>query len=404
MTRTVVTTVTTALACLLAASMAAAQPEGAVASEERLFVREQRTYTPGFAVGNIAIGDPAIADYKVLPGRRELLLFGNSEGVTTLTIWDQQNVKRSEIEITVVTRESVQLEEDLKEMLADFPDVSVRKLGGNLVVAGTVARQADYDAVQAIADAAGVQNVVRVVSSRSTPATPAEPASPWVESREGATPVPDAPRAPAMVQYEVELLEAPIQFGSGSYGVGVEPSGRRMYAGTVQVAANQEGTVFIGGPQVFPKETAEASKKRGRRAQGDAAATGFRLTFRPAEPGEDGVLMTSLLVETNMPYDSKVYDPDVMRRARWELGAASGEPVGVAGAELLAIPELTSRGSTLGRVTGAASTASGLPGVSGLPGTEYATAGSVVYYDRGRRTQLLLIVRPKFATPEPEGA
>ncbi|MCL4848233.1 MAG: pilus assembly protein N-terminal domain-containing protein [Acidobacteria bacterium] len=406
MTKTVVTTVTVVLAGLFAATLPVAGQEGPVASEERLFVREQRTYTPGYPVGNIAIGDPAVADFKVVPGRRELILFGVGEGVTTLTIWDQQNVKRSEIEIAVVTRESVQLEEDLREMLADFPNVTVRKLGGNLVISGTVARQSDFDAVQAIADAASVQNVVRVVSSRApatTPGTGGE--AQWKEMREGGagTPAdPDAPPAPTVVEYEVELLEAAIQFGSGSYGTGVEPSGRRLYAGKLSVTANKEGTLFIGGPQMFPKETAEANKKRGRRAQPDAPETGFRLTFRPVEPGEDGVLLTNLLVETNMPYDLKVYDPDVWRRARWEIGAASGEPVGVAGAELMAMPDIAARGSALGRATGAASTAAGLPGIGGLPGTEYATAGSVVYYDRSKKTQLLLIVRPTFTVPEAE--
>ena len=46
-------------------------------------------------VGDIAISNPDVADF-VQPGRREVLLFGKA-WATTLTVWDQQKVKRHEL-------------------------------------------------------------------------------------------------------------------------------------------------------------------------------------------------------------------------------------------------------------------------------------------------------------------
>src|SRR4026208_2022835 len=65
-------------------------------SEQVVYANEQSGLTPGCAVGTPGIADPAIADYRVLPGRREILLLGKEEGRTTLTIWDQQGAKRDD--------------------------------------------------------------------------------------------------------------------------------------------------------------------------------------------------------------------------------------------------------------------------------------------------------------------
>jgi hypothetical protein len=82
-----------------------------------------------------------------------------------------------------------------------------------------------------------------------------------------------------------------------------------------------------------------------------------------------------------------------MRRARWELGGGPSEPFGLAGAELLAVPEIAQKASKLGRAIGIAGAVGSLPGVSQAPGVGYA--GQVPYYDREKKTQLLALVRPK---------
>jgi hypothetical protein len=196
-----------------------------------------------------------------------------------------------------------------------------------------------------------------------------------------------------VAEYIVELFEASVQFASGTYGTGVEPSGRVLFRGSVPIGQRAEGDIFIGGPKVFPNADAEAARRRAPRAAGKAPPTGIRLSLRPGPRDADGSFTTLVTVETNMPYDSNLYDPDVMRRARWEFTAGDGEPIGLAGADLLAVPELMNSRSALGRATDVLSKAGGLPGASSLPGAEFT--GSAVYYDREKKSQLMALIRPR---------
>src|ERR1700736_4878013 len=90
------------LAALVTITVVAAQDP--TMQDRTVYLNEQQSFTPGYAIGDIAIGDPAIADYKVLPGRREILLFGKGIGKTTLTIKDQRGIKRHEFLIIVADR------------------------------------------------------------------------------------------------------------------------------------------------------------------------------------------------------------------------------------------------------------------------------------------------------------
>ncbi len=132
---------------------------------ERLVVGEQRTFKPGYAVGDIAIANPAVCDFRVVSGRREVMLIANGEGFTSLTVWDQRNVKRDEVAIEVISREFAKLMADLAELLQPYPAVSIKRLGSRVVLAGTVRSADDLDNVRAIAAAAG--NVVSTVTVRA---------------------------------------------------------------------------------------------------------------------------------------------------------------------------------------------------------------------------------------------
>jgi len=124
--------------CLACVALGAAQdpaPSGNE-NEKTLYANSQETFSPGFAVGDVAVAEPEIADYKVLPGRREMLLYGKAPGTTTLTLWDQKRVQRAAITITVISREDQQAEKDLTELVADFPSVKVRRVKGKLVLTG----------------------------------------------------------------------------------------------------------------------------------------------------------------------------------------------------------------------------------------------------------------------------
>lgn len=381
----------------LAALTAAAQPGSAGPREVRLLVGGQSVFEPGFAVGDIAVGDPAVADFQVRPGRRNVLLLGVGEGRTKLILWDQTNTSKTEVDLVVETREQAQAEAKLRALLRDFPSVKVERAGGDLVVSGTVSAEDDLALIERMATSTGAESFVRYVAP-DLPAGPvAAPAGPRVErapATPGTAPAPAAPTgdpvaAPVAdaVEYEVQVLEASIAFGSSSYETGVEPSGRVLHTAKVRVPIGRDGQTFIPGKALASNDIKIPAK--------EIETSGIRLTLTPASL-EDGQLSTRILVETNLPIKSSAYVPGGWRRARWQSDNAVTAPFSVAGADLLVVPELSSGGGMLSTVSNAAGMLGGLPGVSSLPGAQYA--GYVPYYNKSRKTHLLVLLRARAVT------
>jgi hypothetical protein len=393
---------TVACALLLAvASSSAAQ--GPATREQPVFVNEQQTVTPGFAIGNIAIGDPKVADFKVMPGRKEVLIFGKVAGRTRLTLWDQQNVKRDEIDITVGTRQSQQVEADLRELLKDFPSVDVRFFAGQIAVTGAVSSKDDLAAIEKIAAAAKARNLVRYVAP-----TGVETGSAAISAGASATTRPAAVTAASEIEYEIELLEASSKFRSGSYATGVEPSGRSLYKGMVRAALGVEREVFIGGNAVTTAvATKGSSKGASTQSSPQTVQTGIKLVMRPVTSDARGRFKTAMMIETNLPFSGESYDPTIWRRARWEFTAGSGEPFGITGGDLLATPDASNavaKGSAIGSTTRNASKVASLPGVSMAPGAQLVPVFGSLFGSRSyqqKATQLLVILRPRVVAPQP---
>jgi hypothetical protein len=377
-------------------------------------------------MGNIVLADPKIAGYEPTPGRRELMVRGKKVGTTTLNIWDQKGVLRKELTLNVTTHDADTADDDLKDLLKDFPSVEVRRLGGQLVVAGSVSSKDDLAAIEKMAAAAKAKSVVRYVAPGSGIApsggtgpvaggttSPATPPSGGTSTPAGPTsgPVLTAPGGTIM-EYEIELLEASAQFATGSYARGIEPSGRSMFKGTVRAAIGQDGTLFIGGKALAPppdakelkrreKEAKDAKKKGGpdpaAAAEAEGAETGIRLTVHPNAPSSTGSFKTDVMVETNVPLNYDLYDPDQWRRSRWSFSGRTGDPFGLSGNDLLASPQITN-GSALGTTTRTAGTVARVPGVSGRPGVEYVPVFGSLFRSNAykkKQTQLLVVMRPR---------
>ncbi|MCX6552468.1 MAG: pilus assembly protein N-terminal domain-containing protein [Acidobacteria bacterium] len=211
---------------LLASAWAA--PLQAQTRTERLVIGEQRTFRPGYAIGDLAISNPRVCDFRVVSGRREIMLIANGEGYTTLTVWDQSSVKRDEVAIEVVSREFAKLMDDLVELLRPYPDVNIKRLGSRIVLGGTVRSKEELDAVRTIGSAAG--NVVSTVTVRSPAAAPAEAPAAAGTATGGAAvaPPPDRPTAvydptpPPVVRRPVTTAPEPVPLG-GAAPPPVEP-------------------------------------------------------------------------------------------------------------------------------------------------------------------------------------
>jgi hypothetical protein len=394
-----------ALALIGVAAAAGAQPQ---TQDLTLYVGEQQTFTPGYAVGDIQVLNPAVADFRVQAGRRELMLVGKTKGETTLIVWDQKRVKRHEVKLLVRSRDEMKAEADLKDLLKDFPTVQVRRLGDKLIISGTVSTQSDLDAIGRIANVAAAENLVRVVRGAypGAPSTTGGGATPTADpgaTTATGTPTPTAPGTPAaaaapQIEYEIEVLEANVAFQSGTYGKGIEPSGPSLYKKVVRVALGTDVDVMVPGSAVTAKNgSGDKDKKNDKNALAAASATSLRMRLRPTGISEDGQLTTYVVIETNLPVEG-AKDPSVNRRARWELVGATDEPFGLGGAELMAMPQVAQNPSRLGRVLSTGSQVVGMPGVSGRPGTNYVPS-YVPYYDKSKNTQLLAVFRPRVVAP-----
>lgn len=167
---------------LLTGVMAAAQPRS-----ERLVTGEQKIVTPGYAVGDIAISNPTVCDYRVVSNRRGVMLIANEPGFATLTVWDQSGAKRDEVSIEVVSREHAKLIADLTDLVRQYPNVAVKPLGSRIVLAGTVDSQQELAAVSALASADG--SILLTVTLKGAPAGWTEPPPP----RPQVQPIPASP-------------------------------------------------------------------------------------------------------------------------------------------------------------------------------------------------------------------
>lgn len=195
-------------------------PVFAQAPPERLVVGEQKTFKPGYAVGDIAISNPSVCDFRVVSGRREVMLIANGQGVATLTVWDQRGVKRDEIAIEVLSREFAKILADLTDLLQPYPEVSVKPLGNRAAVTGTVNTQEELQNVRAFAGAIGAVCTVTlkaapaaampgpaVVTAPAQAAAAAPPAVPTIVR--DPEPPPTIKRAPATLQ-----TPAPVPLGA----------------------------------------------------------------------------------------------------------------------------------------------------------------------------------------------
>jgi hypothetical protein len=279
---------------------------------------------------------------------------------------------------------------ELSGLVRDFPNVTVETVGGAFVLNGIVGTAEELRAVDAIAATAKIKSLVRYdpdtlarrraeVEAAAAAAVEAEVRAKKEAAERAARGELDGP----YVMYDIELLEASANHRSGSYATGVEPSGRRLFKGSVKAPFGGEGVIFIGGAAVDPKKKPEPNTPE----------SGIRLHLRPSAPSGRG-FHTFILVETNLPIGKDSADPSIWRRARWEIDVASGEPFGITGGDLLATPDVQGGG--------------------GLSGSQIVTAarvvpgsGSVLRYIpifgslfgsrnfQSKKTQLLVIMRPQ---------
>ena len=132
------------LGCLLltGASAPTATPE-----ELRLVVGQNRPLSAPGPVARVAVGDPAVADVRVL-GATELLVLGVGEGRTTLHVWSSG--KRLEYTLNVRRRSPEGLATQLGALLEGVAGVQARVVGDEVYLEGETLTVEDEARVTAI--------------------------------------------------------------------------------------------------------------------------------------------------------------------------------------------------------------------------------------------------------------
>lgn len=118
------------ISCLLAPL---AQADGTL----QLLIGESTTLQRDYEIGDAAITNPAICDYVVRDGRREIYLNGIAEGSVTLTLWDSAGVLRERLEVYVSRIDVRAMQQQLRTQLAELP-VEVSTEAGLIIIAGEV--------------------------------------------------------------------------------------------------------------------------------------------------------------------------------------------------------------------------------------------------------------------------
>ncbi len=132
-----------ALLTLFAAGSARAQDGSTI----NLGVGTQKVITvPG--ITRIALGDPSIADVKII-GNNQILIIGQSEGKTTLLVWKSSGQRVSYL-VTVRKQDPNEVIAEIKKLLGEIEGVTVRMVGDRIYLDGQAYTTADAERIDQV--------------------------------------------------------------------------------------------------------------------------------------------------------------------------------------------------------------------------------------------------------------
>lgn len=182
---------------LLVLTLAVAAPViGADVPGEILLLAGESRVISGTEVSRVAVGEPGVADVRVL-SPAEVLVNGKAEGQTTLLLWTTQG-KVTETNIRVLRARAPLSDRDIADLLGE-PRVKVREMSGYLVAEGLVT-PAQRERITRLGALLGTQflDLTEVPPSLAPEPSGAPPAAaPSPAER----PVPDEPQPEDLAQF-----------------------------------------------------------------------------------------------------------------------------------------------------------------------------------------------------------
>lgn len=154
----------TRCACVFALVSLAAVPVLAQEKEDSKVLnlaRGEQKVVNVSGVKQISVGNPSVADVKVLSGGR-VLVTGIGSGSTTI-IFFKHNGKQVTYVVTVGGERRSTNEDEIRALLAGIEGITIRGVGSRIVIDGEAFSVLDYERITEVADDyANVQNLVRL--------------------------------------------------------------------------------------------------------------------------------------------------------------------------------------------------------------------------------------------------
>lgn len=121
------------------------------ASRELFLVKDMpQTITVEYDIGEIALGNPAIASVVADRGKRRIVLSPLESGETALLVFDTTGKQRENIQITVTSTDLDQFVKDLKFLFRDIEGLQFRRVGSKVIIEGEVYLKADLDRIREV--------------------------------------------------------------------------------------------------------------------------------------------------------------------------------------------------------------------------------------------------------------
>ncbi len=111
-------------------------------------------------IERVAIGNPKVASNTILP-QGQLVLLADDEGVTTMHIWLKDGTEK-DFEVVVNEKQTLASYQELVQLLADIPGITVNKIGESTVIKGSVALENKFFYDRIISRYKGVLDLVQI--------------------------------------------------------------------------------------------------------------------------------------------------------------------------------------------------------------------------------------------------
>lgn len=109
-----------------------------------------RTLDFDYDIGEIAVGNPAIASVVVDRPKRRMVVSPLSIGETSILVFDSRGIQRDTVQLTVTSTDLDQFTKDLKFLFRDIEGLTTRRVGQKIVLEGEVYLERDLDRIKQV--------------------------------------------------------------------------------------------------------------------------------------------------------------------------------------------------------------------------------------------------------------